>query len=61
MECDKCDETATLECACRRCMSEPEDEERFWACAAHRGEVDEAHTRIRGYRTSFYDLSRAPR
>lgn len=52
LKCDaraaKCTKPATYECICRRCLSEPEVEEQYHACAAHRGVVDEAHKRVRG-------------
>lgn len=44
----KCAATPTHVCACRRCDSEPTEEEKFHTCDAHRDSVSTAHQRMRG-------------
>ena len=56
MKCDQCEAAATLECGCRRCAREPEDE-RFWACAEHRQEVAQKHARIRERNAEWFAVT----
>ena len=42
-----CPLSIAFTCGCRRCGSEPEDSERFHACAHHRAEAGQRHQRIR--------------
>jgi hypothetical protein len=51
--CDVCRKPATNTCGCRRCFSEPEEEEKFHTCATHRHKVRENHRRIRGTEATF--------
>ena len=46
--CDHCKSRVYTTCACRRCTSEPTDDEKFHACRAHRTEVGESHFLMRG-------------
>jgi len=43
-----CSVEPTWECACPRCLREPDPEERFHACHQHRELVATAHLRVRG-------------
>ena len=54
--CDKCKSPAIFVCCCRRCNSEPEDEEKFYSCKEHQVAVMESHDRIRGYAGKFYQI-----
>ncbi len=49
MKCDNygCTTSATHQCTCRRCASEPEDDERYSACKDHLGSVGRDHERVR--------------
>jgi len=39
---------ANLYCDCRRCRSEPTDDEKFWACVMCVADATAKHQRIRG-------------
>lgn len=49
-----CANTASYYCGCERCDREPSSTEAFFACAAHRNEVDAYHRRVRGRRAKWY-------
>ena len=49
INCDNCSNSAVYICICRRCNSEHEDDEKFFACEEHFHNVDNSHFRVRGY------------
>lgn len=48
MKCDVCRKDAELECSCRRCASEPDEQEKFYACTGCMNAVSDKHLRVRG-------------
>lgn len=56
----KCAVTPTHVCACRRCNSEPTEEEKFHTCVAHRDSVSASHQRVRGRDTVWVNWSTPP-
>lgn len=49
-----CASSASYYCGCERCDREPSASEAFFACAAHRNEVDAKHRRVRGPSAKWY-------
>lgn len=45
--CGKCGVIARYTCGCRRCASEPDDDEKYHTCNLHKTEVGEQHERVR--------------
>lgn len=58
-KCDACPAQAAYECGCSRCARE-EDDEKFYACAAHTVEVRQNHRRIRGREAQWYSRRTKP-
>lgn len=55
VHCDErgCTASVLHTCQCRRCRSEPEEDERFHACKEHLASVGAQHRRVRGYRAEW--------
>jgi hypothetical protein len=49
--CDICEAPAYVTCSCQRCVSEPDDDERYHACNNHLDDVTAKHMRVRGLGT----------
>jgi len=45
--CGQCGVVARYTCGCRRCASEPDDDEKYHTCNLHKTEVGEQHERVR--------------
>lgn len=43
-----CTAPLAFQCTCARCSREPDDEERFHACASHPEAASAKHLRVRG-------------
>ena len=53
--CGQCGIIARYTCGCRRCASEPDDDEKYHTCNLHKTEVGEQHRRVREREADWRD------